>query len=65
MRVATRGSTTSWTAWTTTMAPPLELGDFVLNEQAPGSRIRVQRPTGTAYQINDQGVVTSIPAFYD
>ena len=43
----------------------LELGDFVLNEQAPGSRIRVQRPTGTAYQINDQGVVTSIPAFYD
>ncbi|MDX1621920.1 MAG: Ig-like domain-containing protein, partial [Nitriliruptorales bacterium] len=43
----------------------LEPQDFELKSQPSGSRIRVQRANGTAFQIDDQGRVTTIAPFYD
>lgn len=42
----------------------LERSDFDIVTTQPGTYIRVQRPNGTAYAIDNTGIVTTISPFY-
>lgn len=51
-------------AWTDFVACNLEPSEIKIISAWSGSRIRVQRPDGTAYSVDYLGVVTTIAPFY-